>query len=314
MATKQKAWITRAKKPENAGVNSRVLQEFIDKCDELGKELHSMIVIKNNKLACEVYKAPFGKEHNHMMYSVSKSFTSTAIGFAVNEGYLTVDTRVIDIFPELRGDKPDEYLEEMTIEDLLTMRSGKSVSVFLDRTKDRWFKDIINSPWISEPGTEFLYISENMYLLCCCIHKLTGMSVIDYLSPRLFEPLGMSEPFWEKCPRGIEAGGWGLMITGEDLAKFTYCYQQKGKFGGKQIIPEWWVEEATKYHADTAKATKDFLLSHLEFMLEATSDNEMKVLLEGLIDKVHGLSDMEWDDLKFVIPLDTDYALEELVD
>lgn len=257
MTVKEKSWLTRAKKPENAGVNSRVVQDFIDRCAELNKEVHSIMVIRNDKIACEAYKAPFDRQYNHMMYSVSKSFTSTAIGFAVHEGYFTVDTRFVDIFPEARGDKYDEYLEEMTVEDLLTMRSGKSVSVFLDRTKDRWFKDIINSPWISEPGTEFLYISENMYLLCCIIHKMCGMSVMEYLKPRLFEPLGIKNPFWETCPRGIEAGGWGMMITTEDLAKFTYCYSKGGKFGGKQVIPAEWVEEATKYHADSSVSSQD---------------------------------------------------------
>ena len=250
MSENKNSWLEYAKTPEAVGVSSKEVQAFIDECIEKGKELHSITVIRHGKIACEAYRDPFRPDLRHMMYSVSKSFTSTAIGFAVDEGYLTVDTRFVDIFPEARTDKHDEYLEEMTIEDLLTMRSGKNVSVFLDRTKDRWFRDIVDSPWISEPGTEFLYISENMYLLCCCIHKLTGMSVIDYLRPRLFEPLGMEDPFWEKCPSGVEAGGWGLMITGEDLAKFTYCYQQLGRFGGKQVIPEWWVKEATAYHAD----------------------------------------------------------------
>ena len=255
MAKSKKNWIEYAKTPEEVGVSSYDIQAFIDECIREKRELHSITVIRHGKIACEVYRDPFKPTFRHMMYSVSKSFTSTAIGFAVDEGYLTVDTRFVDIFPEARTDKDDEYLEEMTIEDLLTMRSGKNVSVFLDRTKDRWFKDIMDSPWISEPGTEFLYISENMYLLCCCIHKLVGMSVIDYLRPRLFEPLGMEDPFWEKCPSGIEAGGWGLMITGEDLAKFTYCYQQLGKFGGKQVIPEWWVKEASAYHADNSAAS-----------------------------------------------------------
>lgn len=254
MPEKNTQWLEHAKTPEAVGVSSKEVQAFIDECIEKNRELHSITVIRHDKIACQVYREPFKPEHRHMMYSVSKSFTSTAIGFAVEEGYLTVETRFVDIFPEARTDKHDEYLEEMTIEDLLTMRSGKNVSIFLDRTKDRWFKDIMDSPWISEPGTEFLYISENIYLLSCCIHKLTGMSLIDYLRPRLFEPLGMSEPFWEKCPRGVEAGGWGLMITGEDLAKFTYCYQQMGKFGGKQVIPESWVRVATEYHADNSAA------------------------------------------------------------
>lgn len=257
MTVKEKNWLPYAKTPEEAGVSSKVMKDFIDRCLELNKEVHSVMVIRNGKIACELYREPFNRVNKHMMYSVSKSFTSTAIGFAVDEGYFNVDTRFVEIFPEIRGDKVDEYLEELTVEDLLTMRSGKEVSIFLDKTKDRWFEDIMASNWISEPGTEFLYISENMYLLCAIIHKMVGMSVMDYLKPRLFEPLGIENAFWETCPRGIEAGGWGMMLSTEDLAKFTYCYQQKGKFGGKQVIPEWWIEEATKYHADTAENNKE---------------------------------------------------------
>ena len=258
MQVKEKVdWLERAKTPEEVGVSSKEVQAFVDHCMELNKELHSFIIIRHGKIACEAYREPLGREHKHMMYSVSKSFTSTAIGFAVSEGYLTVDTRVIDIFPELRGKKPDEYLEEMTVEDLLTMRSGKEVSVFLDRTSDTWLEDIMASRWISEPGTEFLYISENMYVLCCIIHKLCGMSVMEYLKPRLFEPLGIEDPFWETCPKGVEAGGWGMMIKTEDLAKYTYCYQQGGKFGGKQVIPEDWVKASVCYHADTEASNSD---------------------------------------------------------
>ncbi len=254
MSVVEKISIERAKSAESVGVSSKVVQAFVDRCMELDRQLHSLMVIRHGKVACEAYRDPFGPEYKHMMYSVSKSFTSTAIGFAIDEGYFKLDTKFVEIFPEARGDKPDAYLEKMTVEDLLTMRSGLSVTPFMDKTKDRWFHDIINSKWISEPGTEFLYISENMYLLCCIIHKLTNMSVIEYLTPRLFEPLGIVEPYWETCPRGIETGGWGLMIRTEDLAKFTLCYQQGGKFGGKQVVPEWWVKTATAFHSDSSSS------------------------------------------------------------
>ncbi|MGN0469061.1 MAG: serine hydrolase domain-containing protein [Acutalibacteraceae bacterium] len=257
MSVKEKITIERAKTAESVGVSSKEVQAFIDECMENGKELHSVAVIRHGKVACEAYRYPFGPDHKHMMYSVSKSFTSTAIGFAIDEGYFALDTKFVDIFPEARGEKPDEYLEKMTIEDLLTMRSGLSVTPFMDKTKDNWFHDILASKWVSEPGTTFLYISENMYLLCCAIHKKTGMSVMDYLKPRLFEPLGIENAFWETDPRGIEAGGWGMMLSPEDLAKFTLCYQQMGKFGGKQVVPEWWVETATKYHSDSSVANTE---------------------------------------------------------
>ena len=249
--------IPRAKSPEAVGVDSKEVQAFIDQCMELGKELHDIIVIRHGKIACEVYREPFAPQYRHAMYSVSKSVTATAIGFAIAEGVIALDTKFVDIFPEARGDKPDAYLEQMTVEDLLSMQSGLSVTPMMDKTKDRWFRDIIDSPWISEPGTEFFYISENMYLLCCIIHKRCGMSVIDYLMPRLFEPLGIERPFWETCPRGIEAGGWGISLKPMDLAKFTLCYQQDGKYKGKRILPKGWVQQATIAHADTAPVKDD---------------------------------------------------------
>ena len=257
MSVTEKISLERAKTAEEVGVSSKEVQAFIDHCMEANKELHSIIVIRHGKVACEAYREPFGPDYKHMMYSVSKSFTSTAIGFAIEEGYISLDTKFVDIFPEARGDKPDANLEKMSVEDLLTMRSGLSVTPMMDKRRDRWFKDILSSSWISEPGTEFLYISENMYLLCCIIHKVVGMSVMKYLQPRLFEPLGIVDPYWETCPRGIEAGGWGLMIKTEDLAKFTLCYLNGGKFQGKQVIPEWWAREAVKAHADSSVTSKD---------------------------------------------------------
>lgn len=257
MSVKEKISIERAQSAESVDVSSREVQRFIDECMEKEKELHSIAVIRHGKVACEAYRAPYGPNHKHMMYSVSKSFTSTAIGFAINEGYFALDTKFLDIFPEARKEKRDEYLEKLTVEDLLTMRSGFSVTPFMDKTKDNWFNDIISSKWVSEPGSTFLYISENMYLLCCMIHKKTGMSVMEFLTPRLFEPLGIENAFWETDPRGIEAGGWGMMLSPEDLAKFTLCYQQMGMFGGKQVIPRSWVEQATSYHADSSVSNKE---------------------------------------------------------
>ena len=257
MSVLEKISLERAKTAESVGVSSKEVQKFIDQCMEENKELHSIMVIRHGKVACEAYRDPFGPEHKHMMYSVSKSFTSTAIGFAIDEGYIDLDTKFVDIFPEARKEKPDEYLEKMTVEDLLTMRSGLSVTPMMDKRRDRWFKSTIESAWVSEPGTEFLYISENMYLLCCIIHKVVGMSVMKFLQPRLFEPLGIEEPFWETCPRGIEAGGWGMMIKTEDLAKFTLCYLNGGKFQGKQVIPEWWTREAVIGRADSSVSSHD---------------------------------------------------------
>ncbi len=243
--------------PEEVGVDSKCLQGFIDEALSHNKEFHSMIVIRHGKVACEVYREPFNANSKHMVYSVSKSFTSTAIGFAIDEGYLDYDTKFLDIFPEYRNEKkPDENLELLTVENLLTMRSGKSVSPLTDKSHKDWLKDFVKAPWYAKPGEEFLYINENMYVLCAMISRTTGMSVTEFLTPRLYKPLGIEVPYWETCPKGIEAGGWGLMLTSRDLARFTFCYQQDGKFAGKQVLPKGWVKKASQKHADSSNSVK----------------------------------------------------------
>ena len=254
MAKNNTAELPRAKTPESVGVSSREVQAFIDHCMTLGKELHSVIVIRHGKVACEVYREPFGPQFRHAMYSVSKSITSTAIGFAVGEGVISLDTRFVDIFPEARKVQSSPYLEELTVEDLLTLRSGLSVTPLMDKTKDHWFEDIIGSNWTTEPGTEFFYINENLYLLCCIIHKKYNMSVVDFLMPRLFEPLGIERTFWETCPRGVEAGGWGIMLKPMDLAKIILTYLNGGVYQGKQILPVGWAQSATQKQTETCNS------------------------------------------------------------
>lgn len=238
--------IPRAETAESVGVSSKEVQAFIDDCEKEGIELHSLMVLRHGKVACEAFREPYSADYSHMMYSVSKSVTSIAIGFAVEEGLLSLETKFLDVFPYMRPVKYDPYLEKLNVLHLLTMRSGKSVSPMSDRTKDTWLNDFVSSPWVSEPGTEFKYISENMYVLCSMIKAVTGQSVTEFLTPRLYEPLGIETPYWETCPSGIETGGWGIFLTLEDLGKFTLCCQQMGIYDGKQVIPRSWIEEGTK--------------------------------------------------------------------
>lgn len=249
--------IPRAKTAESVGVCSKTVQGFIDECLELDKELHSIIVLRHGKIACEAYRAPFDENQAQMVYSVSKSFTSTAIGFAIDEGLFSLETKVLDIFPEYRKPKRDNNLENMTVRHLLNMTSGKAVSVFMDRVKDNWLEQIFDSPWYAAPGEEFAYVSENMYVLCSMIHKMANQSVLEFLTPRLFEPLGIEDAKWETCPIGVETGGWGMVIKPMDLAKFTLCYQQMGIYNGEQVIPRWWVEEASKTQSDNTNYSEE---------------------------------------------------------
>ncbi|MBP9988163.1 MAG: serine hydrolase, partial [Ruminococcus sp.] len=136
---------------------------------------------------------------------------------------------------------------------LLSMQAGKDISVFSDKSKNQWIKDFVDATWIFTPGDGgWKYVSENQYILCVMLTRVTGMSVTEYLTPRLYEPLGIDVPYWEHDIDGIEAGGWGLFIKTEDLAKFITCYQHNGMFNGKQVIPEKWVKLARGNYGDNS--------------------------------------------------------------
>lgn len=250
---KNKARLERAASPEEVGVSSKAIGELLDDFGTSGVEVHSLMIVRNKKVAYESWAFPFSAEMPHIMYSVSKSFTSIAIGFTIEEGLLSLDTKLVDVFPEY-DDISDEQLRKITVYHLLTMTAGKSVSFLVDKTKNRWVEDYFNAQWKFAPGEGWEYISENQYMLCAIIHKLTSQSVREYLMPRLFEPLGIDYPFWETDKNGIEAGGWGLYITTEDLAKVTLCMLDGGRFQGKQIIPESWAKYATSNLEDNSKS------------------------------------------------------------
>lgn len=211
--------IPRAESPEAVGVSSGCIKEFIDDLKANNIEMHSLMVIRDGKVAVECYNHPFSANRPHSCYSVSKSVTSTAIGFAVSEGLISLDTLVVDIFPEYRENKKDSYLNQLNIRHLVSMCSGKNVDILKDKGKIDWLDNFMKSPWYAKPGTDFRYVNENIYVLSAIIHKVTGMCIRDYLQPRLFEPLGIDYPFWETDRNGIEAGGWGIYLKTEDIAK-----------------------------------------------------------------------------------------------
>lgn len=240
--------------PEQVGVDSKTLHAYLDDVLEQGFEAHSILVLRHGKVAYAHWRAPYAPDIPHTMYSVSKSITATAIGLAAEEGILTLDTKVLDVFPEHRPKKPDPWLEEMTVRHLVSMTAGKDVSIFANKAAGDWVGQFFASKWEFEPGKGWKYINENIYMLSAIIHKLTGSGLLAFLQPRLFQPLGITRPlFWETDEKGIEAGGWGLYLTTEELAKIVLCYQQMGKYAGNQIVPEAWVREATAWQADNSR-------------------------------------------------------------
>ena len=245
--------IPRAKCPEEVGVSSREIAQFLQEMQEFGMRFHSFMVIRHGKVAAECYRAPYDAETPHQMYSVSKSVTSTAIGLCIKEGLLREDDRVADIFPDyVRGMENDARLQKLQVKHLLSMSAGKNVSLLDNKTKNNWITAFFKSPWYNDPGVEFRYISENIYMLCAIVHRVTGQTVRDYLQPRLFAPLGIDYPQWETDAYNVEAGGWGIFLKTEDLAKIMLLYQQGGVFNGQRILDEAWVKTATHTVTDNS--------------------------------------------------------------
>lgn len=234
--------------PESQGVHSQAILEFLNKVNEQGFELHSFMLLKNGKNIADCWWEPYGPQYRHQLFSLSKSFTSIAIGLAVEEGLLTTDTLIADIFTaEMKelGEKVDEKIKKMTVKNLLTMGTGMTYENW--NWEDEKFNNILgflSSHVKNEPGTAFFYNTMATYLCSAIITRLTGQKLVDYLMPRLFEPLGI-DPVWEEDNLGISFGGFGLNIKTEDIAVFGQMLLQKGKFNGQQLVPESWIEEAT---------------------------------------------------------------------
>ncbi len=234
--------------PEEQGVSSALLLAFLDAVGRSQHEFHSFMMVRHGQVIAEGWWQPYAPNLNHMLYSLSKSFTSTAIGFAVSEGRLTVNDPVISFFPNQLPATVSENLAALRVRHLLTMSAGHDKDSSHDiQATDDWVRNFLAYPIVHPPGSVFLYNSGESYMLSAIVQKVTGRRTLDYLRPRLFAPLDITGMAWETCPRGINTGGWGLAVPTEALAKFGLFYQQKGMWNGQQLLPVAWVEEATTF-------------------------------------------------------------------
>ncbi|MBI3875212.1 MAG: serine hydrolase [Verrucomicrobia bacterium] len=234
--------------PEAEGVSTAGILAFLDALSRSKHELHSFMLVRHGCVVAEGWWSPYGPEFNHTMDSMSKSFTSTAVGFAVAEGKLKVDDRVVSFFPKELPEQVSENLAALRVKDLLTMSVGNEKEPTGAVAKEEnWVKTFLAQPVTHPPGSVFMYNSAATYMCSAIVQQVTGEKLIDYLKPRLFEPLGIEGATWETCPRGINTGGWGLNIQTEGLAKFGQLYLQKGAWRGHQVLPAAWVEEATTF-------------------------------------------------------------------
>ena len=237
--------------PESVGIKSSAITAFIDEINEKKLGLQSFTVVRHDKGCAKGFWKPYAKEYPHVLYSMSKSVTSTAVGFAVSEGLLKLDDNISKFFPEYAsaGMSPNN---KITVEMLLTMRSGKLITLLEEKGGKDWVKQFFDAAFFMPPGSKFNYLSENTFMLSAIISKVTGMSMVDYLYPRMFEPLGIEKPFWEQDGKGNNSAGWGLYMRSEDLAKFFLPYIHGGKWiDGTQLVPAEWVKTATQKHSDS---------------------------------------------------------------
>ena len=232
--------------PEAQGISSSAILEFVQAADRQVKEMNSFMLVRHGQVVAEGWWTPYAAETPHVLYSLSKSFTSTAVGLAISESKLSIDDEVLQFFPEDAPADPTSNLKAMRVRDLLCMSAGHQTEVRLAETNQfSWTKTFLAHPVPHKPGGHFLYNTAGTYMQSAIVQKVTGMTVLDYLRPRLFGPLGIENPTWGASPQGISLGGYGLNVRTEDIAKFGQLYLQKGQWRGKQLVPAAWIEVAT---------------------------------------------------------------------
>jgi CubicO group peptidase (beta-lactamase class C family) len=230
--------------PESQGVSSQALLAFIEALDANVDTMNSVIVVRRGQVIAEGWWAPFAADTPHQMFSLTKSFTSTAIGIAQAEGKLSVDDPVLKFFPEVTPAAGNDFLKAMRIRDLLAMSTGhRTEPSFAGSTT--WTKTFFDHPVLHKPGTIFLYNTPASYMLSAIVQKATGQKQAEYLQSRLLTPLGIGTPRWETSPEGITIGGTGLWLRTEDIARFGQLYLQKGQWQGRQLVPAEYVAAAT---------------------------------------------------------------------
>ena len=240
--------------PEAVGLRSEQVAALFDSLLAYPRtEIHSCIVMRHGKVVGEMYPAPFRADYPHTQFSCSKTFVAAAVGIAVGEKKLRLSDKLVSFFPDKLPDIVSWQLKSITVEDLLTMRSGFAVDSKIRNVSRQWIRDYLAHPMNAKPGKLFQYDSIDTYLLSAIVQKATGKTLLDYLNEKLFRPLNIYNVKWELSPEGICTGGWGLYIQAESLAKFGQLLLQRGRWHGHQLIPANWVDDMMTLHAKNSK-------------------------------------------------------------
>lgn len=234
--------------PERKGIKSSQILDFLKEAEDLGISFNGFMLYRHGAVVSEHWWSPYRPDLRHMMHSATKSFLSAAVGFAVSEGFFSLNDKVISLFPEHAPSDPEPNLAAMTVEDLLTQTSGHVIGTSGGTwrgIKSSWIEQFFKIAVVHEPGTYFKYTSATSFMLSAIIHRTTGQSTHSFLMPRLFQPLRISGLQWDVGPEGINPGGNGISCRTSDLLKLAVLHLNKGAWEGRQLLPEEWVKAAT---------------------------------------------------------------------
>ncbi len=224
-------------------LSAKIIYEFYKELEKYGIENHGLLIMRDGETVFEEYAYPYSADMPHTLFSVTKSIVATAAGFAIDEGLFSLDSKILPFFSEYEHCESDEW-ENLTVRSILTMQSNKEFSFLQDMTGN-YVEMFMKAPF-RKKGKGFLYSNNDAHMVAALVQKASGMNLVEYLTPRLFEPLGIEKPFWEINSIGECIGGTGGYLKLRDLAKICQCYADGGKYNGMQVIPEWWTKEATK--------------------------------------------------------------------
>ncbi|MGZ9584513.1 serine hydrolase domain-containing protein [Paenibacillus marinisediminis] len=240
--------------PEHHGLSSKALLQFMNHMERLNLEVNSFMLLQNGRATAQFWRQPYRKDCPQILFSLSKSVTSIAVGIAWDQGYLDLKDKVISFFPDDLPESISPYLSDMTIHHLLSMNAGHHDNIYGDVVSHQnWVKAFLSLDIQHQPGTYYRYSTPATYMLSAILEKVTGESLVDFLTPRLFEPLGISKPVWETCPMGVTAGGMGLNMPTEAIARFGQMLLDKGMYNGQRIVSERYITLATQEQSDNRR-------------------------------------------------------------
>ena len=270
---KQTAEIIDLPRVETPDSVAKAMEGFFQSAADDSMDIHSVMIVKDGNVIYSHWQREGVDSVPHVLHSVSKTFTATAVGLAIADGKMALTDKVIDYFPDKLPAEVSDNLKAMTVRDLLTMSCGHDVEPSWRGDPDQdWVTIFLAQPVVHKPGSFYLYNSLGTYMLSAIVQQVTGEKVVDYLTPRLFEPLHIDKPKWEESPQGINCGGWGLYLKTEDLAKMGQLLLQKGEWNGKQLIPAEWVAEMSKKQVESINPGTRIEEAEAKGMTKETSD------------------------------------------